>query len=105
MRVSLLHNHYNQKHLAEVKAEMEMRGAPHIRAIWNDIHEEWMAVEGCHRLRAAKELGLTPRIKDISQQKTVTIQMDGQPTKIKVSNLTAELQDEMWRKDSLEFCD
>lgn len=103
MRISLFHNHYNEQHLKEVKQEMTRKGAPVIRAIYSEVYGEWMAVEGCHRLRAAAQLGLTPTIKDISNQKTVAVQLDGETVKVKVSGLAQELEDEMYRKHSLEF--
>jgi hypothetical protein len=103
MRISLFHNHYNEQHLEDVKDEMTKRGAPTVRAIWSEVNGEWMAVEGCHRLRAAEQLGLTPTIKDISNQGSVTIQVDGENVRVKVSELTEELQGEMHRKHSLRF--
>jgi hypothetical protein len=58
MYVKLLHNHYDPQHLAEVKAEMLTLGTPTIRVI--DGGDMYYAVEGCHRLRAAAELGIEP---------------------------------------------
>jgi hypothetical protein len=66
MNIILLHSHYDKEHLAEVKAEMVTLGAPTIRAIWLEMHGAWMALEGCHRIRAAKALGLTPEIEEIN---------------------------------------
>lgn len=59
MRVVLLHNHYDKKHLVEVMAEMEKLGVPTIRGFWN-FNGDFQAIEGCHRLRAAAALGITP---------------------------------------------
>jgi hypothetical protein len=59
MQIALLHKHYNGNHLEAVKTEMQNLGAPVIRAIWSETYGMWMAVEGCHRIRAAKDLGLT----------------------------------------------
>ncbi len=52
--------------LTEVKAEMEKRGAPEIRAIWDG--EIYWAVEGTHRLAAADALGLTAEIIEIDAE-------------------------------------
>jgi hypothetical protein len=62
---------------AAVKAEMETLGAPIIRAyrVEGDLY---YAVEGCHRLRAAAELGLVPEIDEIEPDKPITIQWDGE---------------------------
>ena len=64
MIIALLHQHYNKQHLEEVKSEMMKLGAPTIRAIWDETQGMWRAIEGCHRIRAAKELGITPIIKE-----------------------------------------
>lgn len=103
MQVALYHKHYNNDHLEAVKTEMQKRGTPAIRAIWSETYGMWMAIEGCHRIRAAKDLGITPVIKDISKGKTVTIQVDGENAKVKVSDLTEELQDGLWRTDFIDF--
>lgn len=47
-------------HLAEVKAEMIVRGAPTIEVV--DCGDYYMALEGSHRLAAAADLGLTPEL-------------------------------------------
>lgn len=95
--IALLHPQYNPQHLEEVKAEMTKRGAPVIRCIWSEHYGVWLAIEGCHRLRAAKQLGLTPIIKDISGQKTVRYQYDGESIRRGVKNLFRELQSDVWR--------
>ena len=78
LSIVLYHNHYNEEHLEEVKKIMQKRGTPTIRCFWDECNGIWFAVEGCHRLRAAKELGLIPVIKDISEQKTLTYQCNGE---------------------------
>jgi hypothetical protein len=60
MLVSLIHAHYDRDHLESVKKEMEKMGAPKIKAIYVECHDIVMALEGCHRIRACKELGLVP---------------------------------------------
>ena len=54
MKVALLHRHYNEGHLASVTEEMRMLGAPTIKAVWMETWQMWVAMEGCHRLRAAE---------------------------------------------------
>ena len=58
MLVSLAHDFYDIDHLDKVVGEMKIMGAPTIRAI--DCSDYYAAVEGCHRLRAAHALGITP---------------------------------------------
>lgn len=91
MDIILYHNHYDIQHLNAVAAQMQTLGAPAIRAIWSDVYGAWMAVEGCHRVRAAKALGLTPTIIDVSNDETVTVQDDGDNVDVSVSDLAADL--------------
>ena len=65
MQIALLHKHFDQAHLDVVMAEMKTLGAPTIKAVWMECHGVWAALEGCHRLRAAHALGLTPEIEEV----------------------------------------
>lgn len=64
MDILILHKQYDEAHLADVVARMRELGAPTIRAIRYE-DDTWMALEGCHRIRAAKILGLTPKIEEV----------------------------------------
>lgn len=103
MKISLYHNHYNEQHLEEVKLEMVKLGAPSVRAIWSECYGMWMAVEGCHRLRAAKELGITPTIIDISAKRQATLQDDSENKKHNIKQLTAELEESCWQREFIIF--
>jgi hypothetical protein len=65
MKIALVHNHYDPDHLAEVIEEMKTLGAPVIKAVWMEVYNHWAALEGCHRIRAAKALGLVPEIEEV----------------------------------------
>jgi len=65
MRIALVHSHYDPAHLAEVKRQMLTLGAPAIHAVWMECYGHYQALEGCHRLRAAAELGLEPEIIEV----------------------------------------
>ena len=65
MKVALLHNHYDVKKLEQVKSEMLKMGAPIINAVRMDCYDCYAAIDGCHRLRAAHELGIEPIINEI----------------------------------------
>lgn len=65
MQVALIHKHFDEDHLREVKAKMEVLGAPTIKAVWMECWGIWAALEGCHRLRAAHALGLAPKIEEV----------------------------------------
>ena len=65
MKIALVHSHYNSEKLERVKEEMKVLGAPKIHAVWMECYGHWAALEGSHRIRAAKELGLTPEIIEV----------------------------------------
>lgn len=64
----LIHEIDPQK-LAAVKAEMLALGAPVIRVV--DCGDHYMAIEGCHRLTAAAELGVAPILTVLGQDDMV----------------------------------
>jgi len=66
MKIALVHEHYSEEHLAEVIEQMKTLGAPKIHAVYMECHDHWQALEGCHRIRAAKELGLIPEIIEVA---------------------------------------
>ena len=72
MEIALFHNHFDEAHLQAVKAEMETLGAPTIKAVWMECWGVWAALEGCHRLRAAAQLGLIPEIEEIEYSDEIT---------------------------------
>jgi hypothetical protein len=59
---ALLHTDIDDAKLADVKQKMKLMGAPKIKAVWMECHNLWAAIEGTHRLHAAKSLGLMPII-------------------------------------------
>ena len=65
MKIALVHEHYDEAHLEAVKNEMLVLGAPVIKAVWMECYNRFQALEGCHRIRAAKELRLTPVIEEV----------------------------------------
>lgn len=65
MKIALVHNHYDEAHLAAVIEEMKTLGAPTIKAVWMECYDHFAALEGCHRIRAAKALGLVPEIEEV----------------------------------------
>jgi len=103
MKIALIHNHYNEDHLEAIKTEMETLGTPTIRCIWSEVYDMWLAVEGCHRIRSAADLGLTPIIQDISETETVIIQIDEINTEVNVIDLAEELTDNAWKAEIVEF--
>lgn len=74
MRVHLLHDHFDPSHLEAVKADMLVLGAPTIRAV--DMGGWFAAVEGCHRLRAAHALGLTPVLVEVPYSEEDGVESD-----------------------------
>lgn len=103
MEIILTHKHFEQSHLEEVKNIMEIKGTPSIRAIWSEVYGAWLAVEGCHRVRAALELGLIPEIIDISENETAIIQCDGEEIEVNILEYAEELTDNAPKSEILSF--
>jgi hypothetical protein len=76
-RIALLHNHYDEEKLESIKDEMKNLGAPRIKAVWMEVWGVWAALEGCHRIRAAKDLGLVPEIQEVEYSEDVTLEEIG----------------------------
>lgn len=57
--------------LEAVKREMETLGAPTIRVV--DCGDYLMALEGCHRIAAAHDLGIDPEFVVIEQDDAIDI--------------------------------
>ena len=66
MDIVIAHKYYNKEHLDSVMSDMAQMGAPVIRAIYDEANSVFVALEGCHRIRAAKKLGLTPIISEVN---------------------------------------
>ena len=96
MRIALVHNHYDEAHLAVVIEEMKTLGAPVIKAVWMECYGHWAALEGCHRIRAAKALGLTPEIDEVEYSDD-PCDVDGMTV--------AEVADRSRESDVIEFED
>ena len=77
MKVALLHRHYNEGHLASVTEEMRTLGVPTIKAVWMETWQMWVAMEACHRLRAAHALGLVPVIEEMDYSDEMIVMDDG----------------------------
>lgn len=103
MTIALLHKHYSEEHLAEVMEQMKELGAPTVRAIWSDLYGLWLAVEGCHRIRAAVELGEEVEIVDVSGEESIEIQEDGEMVSCKVEELLEELNDNAPYTEIIDF--
>lgn len=103
MQIALLHKHYEEDHLNQVKEQMKVLGAPVIRAIWSELYGMWLAVEGCHRLRAAFDLGYIPEIVNISNDDSVTIQIQLEDETFSVQDLLIDLNDSAPKTEILDF--
>jgi len=95
MSIRLVHDHYDAKHLAKVMDSMQKLEPPHIKAV--DLGEgQYADLEGCHRLRAAHALGLTP-ILDLVEYSDAAI--PGSEDGLTV----AQVVDSSYREPILEF--
>ena len=61
------------EHLVEVLEDMKRLGAPTIKAVWMEVWATYVALEGSHRLAAAKQLGLTPIIDEVEYDEHVLL--------------------------------
>lgn len=77
MKVALVSEIFDVEHLKSVKNEMIAKGAPSIHAVWMECYDMYVALEGCHRIRAAKELGLTPEIIEVDYSDDMASTIDG----------------------------
>lgn len=68
MKIALLHSHFDKGYLESVKAEMIELGEPTIKAIWFECYGFWGALEGSHRVRAAKELRMSVNIEEVDYE-------------------------------------
>lgn len=102
-RVVLPHKHFDPAHLAEVTAQMQKLGPPTIRAVWDPNNQEWLAIEGSHRLRAAAALGLTPVIEEMEfEDEDAPI---GEAFGWDDDTTVTELREDSWRSDAVKFSD
>ena len=96
MTIALVHKHYDATHLEAVKAEMAKLGAPVVKAVWMECYGHYAALEGCHRIRAAKELGLVPLIVDVEYSDDLVDGMDGEWT-------VSQIADDSYKAELIEF--
>jgi len=96
MIIALVHEHYDEAHLEDVKIEMATLGAPVIKAVWMECYGLYAALEGCHRIRAAKELGLLPIISEVEYSDNMVDGMDGEWA-------VSEIADDSYNAEKIEF--
>jgi hypothetical protein len=77
MTIALFHRHYDEQHLQQVMQQMQTLGAPTIKAVWMENYQHWVALEGTHRILAAKMLGITPIIDDVDYDDSTFTADDG----------------------------
>jgi hypothetical protein len=87
LSVVLFHGHYDKDHLETVKSNMIKLGTPDIRGFYDEANGVWIAFEGCHRIRAAKELSIIPNMIAVEYDSNIEIQMDDELQMITVSDL------------------
>lgn len=103
MNIIILHPHFEADHLEAVKAEMKVLGAPTIKAVWSDCYGAWVALEGCHRIRAAHALDLTPEIEEVEYSDEVTMHDMGLDCQDDYT--IARIVDDAWQSEMVKFED
>lgn len=86
--VALFYNYYDEEKLEYVKEDMKIMGRPEIKVIETE-EGDYIALEGTHRLRAAKELGITPKFKVVKYDKVENK---------KILDLVPDSQDSIFQK-------
>jgi len=102
MKIALLHNHFNEDHLNEVKNQMETLGSPIIHVVYMECFGHYAALEGCHRLRAAYDLGLDPKFIEIEYSDDMCSDILGYDENEEDYPIS-EICDESYQKVILEF--
>ena len=91
MIVCTLHWYFSPAHLADVEAEMMLRGPPRLRGYMDEQSGAFMLSEGTHRIRAAQSLGLTPVLVSIpwwrSRSRLASARMAAQQRGIKFAKV------------------
>ena len=103
MYIALAHKHYNAEHLEAVKSEMITKGAPVIRAVYMECYDCYVALEGCHRIRAAKDLGLTPVITEIEYDDIKDLPMNSDGFDFDNDNTFESFLDDAHRRTMINF--
>ncbi len=101
MKVILAHNHYQADRLAEVVEQMKTLGAPVVKAVWLEAYGAWVALEGCHRLRAAAAAGITPEINAVEYDADINLQDLGLDYDDPIT--IEQICDSAHRREMLEF--
>lgn len=99
MIINLVHKHFSQSKVDSIKAEIATMGTPVIKAV--DLgDDEYQALEGCHRIRACKDLGITPELEiiDYSEKSVFDYELDFQDDRS-----IAEIVDSCYGQASIEF--
>lgn len=102
MQIIPPHAYFDAEHLERVKDEMAVLGAPRIKAVWVESHGAWVALEGCHRIRAAAALGLVPEIDEVEWSDTMTTD-DVVPGSFDDTWTVAEICDDAHRRPIISF--
>ena len=106
--IALVHDHYDQEHLNEVKKQMLTLGAPKIKAVWMECYNMYAALEGCHRIRAAKELGLTPEIIELDYDEVCDFDLTDPVLGLDLDNPGSDvawLVDDCYKRVTIDFDD
>lgn len=104
MIIALVHDHFDVDKLEAVKAEMATLGAPVIKAVWMECFAHWAALEGCHRIRAAMELGLVPVINEVEYSEETTLAELGCDDSDD-GYIIAQIADDSYRAETIAFED
>ena len=103
MNIILVHDHFDTEHLETVKSEMLKLGQPTIKATYIEMYDSFVALEGCHRIRAAKELGLNINIEEIDVNEYYNTEISEIVEGMETECTLGELIDSCTTRKSIKF--
>jgi hypothetical protein len=68
-----------------------------------ECYDMYAALEGCHRIRAAKELGLIPEIEEVEYSETMSVKDPSLNLDLDNDYTIAELVDDCHRRTVIDF--
>jgi hypothetical protein len=106
LSIALAHKHYDKTHLAEVIEQMKIMGAPKIKAVYMPCWDMYAALEGCHRIRAAKEMGLIPEIIELDYDTVCDLDITDKSLGLDIDNpgtTVGQFCDDSYRSTIIDF--
>lgn len=93
-------NKIDNSHLENVKSEMMQLGSPTIKAVWAEVYNAFVALEGSHRIAAAAELGITVVIDEVEYSDSLISDLGIDDSE---DNTIENYVDTAWQRSNLTY--